>query len=209
MKLNSVIIADDSETNGFFSLLKNSTIFLLHEYSKTSSCKINSIECTSASVDKANISEKIALVNDDKFLCCWYAHGRKDALLMDGDELVTNKTNHYSFSNAIIYTFSCLNGDELADTLIKNNAKVFVGYEDKANYPLGLDEVTKNIVMSFIHSIIDGKTIGESLNDLKNAYDKAVHDSNLEPFQRRWFQANRDSLVLKGDNTITISEILR
>ena len=211
MKLRSVIIADNSEScdiADLFVQLKNSTILLLEQHNLThDDTDVETKVYLSDSISKQDISEKMALVNNDGFMCFWYGHGKKDSFCLADENIVTTTENYYLFSNALIYTFSCLNGNDLADALVANKVKAFVGYTDYANCPYGIDDVTTEIVMSFISAFLEGKTVSEAKVDLEETYTRVIHDDSIEPFQRQLFQSNRDSLVVKGDGNIHISDI--
>jgi hypothetical protein len=101
-----------------------------------------------------------------------------------------------------------LNGGELADMLIQNQTKTFVGYNGVANCPYGLDDITTEIVMSFIDSFLSGKTANEAKADLVAAYERSIFDDSLDPLQRSRFQANRDNLVIKGDGNLTVGDLI-
>ena len=212
MKLNSVILADDSESCDIaelFVMVKNSTIQLLEQYTVAHE-DIVSVNNTylSDSITKQNLSEKMSLVNSEPFLCFWYGHGKADSFRIADEDVVTTTENYYVFSNALIYTFSCLNGKDLADVIMANKAKAFVGYTDYANCPYGIDDVTTEIVMSFISAFLSGKTVNESKADLELSYDNAIYNESLDAFQRQLFQTNRDNLVVKGDGSLVINDIL-
>ncbi|MBP1541144.1 MAG: hypothetical protein ILA25_03115 [Prevotella sp.] len=212
MKLNSVILADDSESCDIaelFVMMKNSTIQLLEQYTVAHE-DIVSVNNTylSDSITKQNLSEKMSLVNSEPFLCFWYGHGKADSFRIADEDVVTTTENYYVFSNALIYTFSCLNGNDLADAIMANNAKAFVGYTDYANCPYGIDDVTTEIVTSFISAFLSGKTVNESKADLELSYDNAIYNESLDAFQRQLFQTNRDNLVVKGDGSLVINDIL-
>ena len=212
MKLNSVILADDSESCDIaelFVMMKNSTIQLLEQYTVAHE-DIVSVNNTylSDSITKQNLSEKMSLVNSEPFLCFWYGHGKADSFRIADEDVVTTTENYYVFSNALIYTFSCLNGNDLADAIMANNAKAFVGYTDYANCPYGIDDVTTEIVTSFISAFLSGKTLNESKADLELSYDNAIYNESLDAFQRQLFQTNRDNLVVKGDGSLVINDIL-
>lgn len=212
MKLNSVILADDSESCDIaelFVMMKNSTIQLLEQYTVAHE-DIVSVNNTylSDSITKQNLSEKMSLVNSEPFLCFWYGHGKADSFRIADEDVVTTTENYYVFSNALIYTFSCLNGKDLADVIMANKAKAFVGYTDYANCPYGIDDVTTEIVMSFISAFLSGKTVNESKADLELSYDNAIYNESLDAFQRQLFQTNRDNLVVKGDGSLVINNIL-
>ncbi len=212
MKLNSVILADDSESCDIaelFVMMKNSTIQLLEQYT-TDHEDIVSENNTylSDSVTKQSFSEKMSLVNSEPFLCFWYGHGKADSFRIADEDVVTTTENYYVFSNALIYTFSCLNGNDLADAIMANKAKAFVGYTDYANCPYGIDDVTTEIVMSFVSAFLSGKTVNESKADLELSYDNAIYNETLDAFQRQLFQTNRDNLVVKGDGSLIIKDIL-
>lgn len=210
MKLNAVIIVDDVAENigELCVMLKDSTQQLLEQFGcKKTGIQINNATYCHDAVNKLNLSEKIAVVNSNGFLCCWYGHGTETAFCMSDEDIVTTLDNHYVFSNALIYTFSCMNGGTLADVLIENNAKAFVGYSGNANCPYGIDDVTNGIAMSFLSSFLDGKMLNDAVDDLKSSYEDAVFNKELEPFQRLWYQENRDNVVLKGDSNLTINDL--
>lgn len=212
MKLNSVIIADDSESCNISELcvlLKDSTKQLLDTFCLSQEdIYLAYSEYLSGSINKYNLSEKIAIINNGSFLCFWYGHGKNNSFIMGNEEIVTTTENYYLFSNALIYTFSCLNGNDLADALVDNKAKAFVGYTSYANCPYGIDDVTTKIVMSFISSFLCGKTVNEAKEDLESAYNQAVYDESLDPLQRPLFQTNRDNLVVKGNYDLKLCDLL-
>lgn len=212
MTLHSVIIADDSATcniAGLCVLLKENTSRSLSQYKASHpEVELSSSECLSADVTKHNLSEHLARVNSENFACFWYGHGKNNSFVIGDEEIVSMTENHYIFSNALIYTFSCLNGGELADLLLKNQTKTFVGYKGVANCPYGLDDLTTEIVMSFIDSFLSGKTANEAKADLVAAYERSIFDDSLDPLQRSRFQENRDNLVIKGDGEITVGDLL-
>lgn len=212
MTLHSVIIADDSAACNIADLcvqLKDRTVRSLNQY-KTShpDVGLNSNECLSSNVTKHNLSEHLARVNSENFVCFWYGHGKQHSFIVGDEEIVTTTDNHYIFSNALIYTFSCLNGGELADVLIQNQTKTFVGYNGVANCPYGLDDITTEIAMSFIDSFLSGKTANEAKADLVAAYERSIFDDSLDPLQRSRFQENRDNLVIKGDGNLTVGDLI-
>lgn len=210
MRLNSVVLVDDSaeDIGELCVMMKNSTTRLLDGYASKEFVELHNTACLSDSISKANLADKLSLINNAPFMCFWYGHGEDKAFLVNHERVVTTTSNHYLFSNALIYTFSCLNGGKLADILINNKVKTFVGYTGDANCPLGIDEITNDIAMSFVSSFLSGKTTSESFDDLKASYERAVFDDTLEPFQRSYYQENRDALVLKGDESVTISDVL-
>lgn len=212
MKLNSVIIADDSESCNISELcvlLKDSTKQLLNDFRLSQeNMDLACYEYLSGLVNKHNISDKMAIVNNGGFFCFWYGHGKNNSFIMGNEEIVTTTENYYLFSNALIYTFSCLNGNNLADALVDNKAKAFVGYTNYANCPYGIDDVTTKIVMSFISSFLSGKTVNEAKEDLESAYNQAVYDESLDPLQRPLFQTNRDNLVAKGNIDLKLCDLL-
>lgn len=211
MRLNAVVIADDVAENigELCVMLKNSACQLLEQFERTKDDVIvhNAVYCHDT-VNRQNLSEKLALVNSKNFLCCWFGHGTDESFCMNNENIVTPTDNHYIFSNALIYTFSCFNGGTLADVLVSNNTKAYVGYKGNANCPYGIDDVTCGIAMSFLSSFLGGNSISNAVDDLKTAYEDAVFNKELEPFQRSCFQENRDNITLKGDGSLTIDNIL-
>lgn len=211
MKLNVVVIADEvaEEIGELCVMLKNSTHYLLEQFERTTN-NVSILIATycNDTVNKQNLSEKLALVNPMNFLCCWYGHGTNTSFRMNGEDIVTTTDNHYVFSNALVYTFSCMNGDTLADVLINNNVKAFVGYCGNAYCPYGIDDITCDIAMSFLSSFLNGKTISDAVADLESSYEEAIFNEELEPLHRSWFQENRDNVTLKGNGSLTINDLL-
>lgn len=211
MNLNAIVIADDAAENigELCELMKNSTNQLLEQFGQANDdIQINNTTYCTDSINKLNLSEKVSLVNSRNFLCCWFCHGTDTSFIVNGEEIVNIADNHYVFSNALIYTFSCMNGGTLADVLVKNGVKTFVGYTDKANCPYGLDDIICNIVMSFITALLRGESIKNAVDTLKSSYNGAIYNDELEVFQRSWFRENRDGITLKGDGTLTINDFL-
>lgn len=210
MRLNSVVIADDSadDIGELCVMMKDATTRLLAGYASKEFVELYNTECLSDSISQTNLADKLSPINNTPFLCFWYGHGEDKAFLVNHEHIVTTTLNHYLFSNALVYTFSCLNGGKLADVLINNKVKTFIGYTGDANCPLGIDEITNDIAMSFVSSFLSGKTTSESFDDLKESYERAVFDNTLDPLQRSYYQENRDALVLKGDESVTISDVL-
>lgn len=212
MRLNTVIIADDSaecDIRDLCIMLKNNTIQLLQQYQTTQEVDVNNVVLSSDAISKDNISVQLSQINNNHFISFWFGHGEKDKFKIANDAIVTTIANHYVFSNALIYTFSCFNGQELADVLIANKAIAFVGYDKEAQCPLGIDDITSEIAQTFIVSfMIEGKQVKEAVSDLKKAYDDAVYNENIDPFTRGYFQTNRDALVLKGDGDLTINDFV-
>lgn len=212
MRLNTVILADDSEScdiADLFVMMKNSTVQLLEQYSTThEDIATENYTYLSDTITKQNLSEKLSLVNRDSFMCFWFGHGKAGSFRIGSEDVVTTTENYYVFSNALIYTFSCLNGNDLADALVANKAKAFIGYTDYANCPYGIDDITTKIVMSFISSFLLGKTVNEAKVDLELSYDNAIYDESLDALQRQLIQTNRDNLIVKGNGSLSINDMI-
>lgn len=108
----------------------------------------------------------------------------------------------------MIYTFSCYNGNKLADRLLANKAKLYVGYKGKVNCPYGLEEYTGRVVLSFISAFLGGKNAKDSFDCLYDDYTKLLRDNSLDPFQKSFYQENRDNLVLKGNMNLALKDFL-
>lgn len=106
----------------------------------------------------------------------------------------------------MVYTFSCYNGNELADKLLANKAKLFVGYKGKAICPYGLEEYTGKVVLSFISAFLEGKNAKDSFDSLYDGYTKLLRDNSLDPFQKVYYQESRDNLVLKGNLYLNLKD---
>lgn len=212
MKLTAVTLADDSDNcniSELCTILKNNTDLLLRVFcAEHRDISLSHNVYLSGSLTKDTLVEKMVPINQNAFVCFWYGHGGNDSFEIGGEPIVTTTSNYYLFSNALVYTFSCFNGTTLADALIRNNALTFVGYTDVAQCPIGIDDTTADIAMTFISSFLSGKTAKESCMDLKIAYENAVFDETIDPFVRGYYQENRDALTLKGNKDLVLYDIL-
>lgn len=213
MKLNSIILADDSKDCDIRDLcvsLREKALNTIQQYEELHT----DVECQciapySNMVNKHTLSEMLSLINSNSFISFWYGHGKSAKFTLANEDIITQTENYYIFSNALVYTFSCSNGKDLADTLIANGVKAFVGYTEEIQCPLGMDDVTSRIANIFVVAFIqDGKKVKDAMLDLKDAYNKAVYDESLDVFTRGYYQTNRDALVLKGDGELTLKELL-
>ena len=210
MRLNTVIIADDSADCNISELcvgLKDSTIHLLNQYQASHNDVAVQNLVLLSDISKEHISDRLSQVNQNNFISFWYGHGDKNAFRLANVNIISTTENYYLFTNAIVYTFSCYVGMELAEVLVENGVKAFVGYTSAVECPLGLDKTTIKLAMVFVDSFINGKSVNDAMYDLRKAYDDAVYDENIEPFLRGYFQNNRDALVLRGDGNLIINDI--
>ncbi|MCQ2270367.1 MAG: hypothetical protein MJZ52_03955 [Bacteroidales bacterium] len=212
MRLNAVIICDDSESNDLkplFSNLMRETSNALCAYKDANNIDLTLENLTHERVDVQSLSERLSNVNQNDFLCYVYSHGECDKVQMDGETIVSTTTNQYLFSNALIYTFSCSNGSELADVLIDNGAKLFVGYTDNAWFTIGCEnEYTERIAMTFVNSFLNGNNAQKAFEDLKESYNNVIFDDSLkDPILKGNLRKNRDCLTLKGDGNLRISDV--
>lgn len=212
MRLNAVIICDDSESNDLSPLFSNlmcETSKALCAYKKANDIDLALANLTHEKVDAQSLSEHLSNVNQNAFLCYVYSHGDCDKVLMDGETIVSTTSNQYLFSNALIYTFSCSNGGELADVLIDNGAKLFVGYTDNAWFTVGCEnDYTERIAMTFVNSFLNGNNAQKAFDDLKESYNSVIFDDSLnDPILKGNLRKNRDCLTLKGDGKLRISDV--
>ena len=213
MKLNAVILADDSvecDIRELCILLREKTSRLLEQYQQAhANVNVDNKILSSDLINTNNLADNLSAINLKNFISFWYGHGEKDKFKIANDAIVTTTVNHYVFSNALIYTFSCFSGQELADVLIANKAIAFVGYNKEVQCPLGIDEITSQIANTFVISfLIQGKQVKEAVSDLRTAYDNVIYGDYVDPIRRSLFQTNRDSLVLKGDGNLKIDDFI-
>ena len=208
-KINSVILADDSaeDLGEFFVDMKNAADVEICNYRRNNQVGGKTILLNS-NCDKINFSASVALINELPFLFLVFAHGKNDAILVGGENVISPTDNYYSLSNALIYTFSCYNGNKLADRLLANKVKLYVGYKGKVNCPYGLEEYTGRVVLSFISAFLGGKNAKDSFDCLYDDYTKLLRDNSLDPFQKSFYQENRDNLVLKGNMNLALKDFL-
>jgi hypothetical protein len=209
MKLNAVVLVDgdDKILGDFFHSLEIKTTELLNQFVTSEGLEFKNNVLHSDDIDAVSISEKIATVNSSQFLCFCYVHGDENSMAVDNQPFLSTSVNYYIFSNAFVYTFSCKNGAGLADKLIENQVRTFIGYQHEAWCPNDYDDITSNIALVGLKSFLSGKTAEDAYEDLRLAYDKQIYDKRKEGFARHYYKLNRDALVIKGDGKLTINDI--
>ncbi|NDV82539.1 hypothetical protein [Bacteroides sp. 51] len=206
--INTVIIYDhDDETLGnFFCLCADDVEFIPDK----AIAELNVIKLNSDDVTVANLSTHMVKYNQERFIFLGFMHGSKEAMVLSGTEnIVTLTTNHYLFSNAFIYNFSCYNGTDLADVLLQNNALVFWGYSDKAWVCYACLDEFKKCALSGLSHFLTGINVESShrlmIEDINETIDK-LYASNM--FAASTLLENRDAIIVKGDKTLTYFDLL-
>ncbi len=214
MKLNAVIVCDDSENNNdmklLFANLMRETSKSLSSYKDANDIVLNLVNLTHDKVDAQSLSGHLSIVNQNAFLCHIYAHGDYEKIRMNDEVMVSSTLNPYSFSNALVYTFSCRNGRELADVLISNGTQLFVGYTDDAWFTTGCENnYIERIAMTFVDSFLNGSNAQKAFEKLKDAYNNVIFDDSLnDPILKGNLRKNRECLILKGNGKLTIADVI-
>lgn len=204
--MNIVIVCDksDKKLGDFFNL-----------------CKDYAIDLSNQAIDLPNIREVYDIdsdsmcthtsdVNLSNFIFFGFVHGSQECMYINGNTAFINTTiNHYLLSNAFIYTFSCHNGNLLADTLINNNAHTFWGYKDEAWVCLDYIEDFKKCALSGYFHFLKGKNIAESEEAMRNDTNEIIDELYLKNMlAASYLLDNRNAMVVKGKKDLTIKDFI-
>jgi len=188
-----VIIAYD-KSNSFFSDLAINLRIALNSNS------IPFIELTDVNLTSVMIKTEIEQ-SPENIMFVAYSHGLNDRLCSNENcnsfYVSTSNTNLFN-TTELFYTFSCYSGNELADSLIKNGCKSFIGYDDKAYFPAMPSGVIQAINSGIKAFLIEKKSYREVLLTLIDEYVQLIdfyEDSDF-PLSVR-LSKNRRALVLK------------
>ena len=155
---------------------------------------------------KETIGNKVATYEGNSFVFLAYSHGQRDSL--HGQyEVYVDTSSAYLFGGAFFYTFSCHVGTDLGPSLIANNCKAFIGYEDKAQIEVNNQERFAQCANTGFKSFLQDKNVWECVCDIRNAYDMAMEnayeDDNMAAYSA--FRRNRDSICFHGDRNLKIT----
>lgn len=208
MKLNVAILYDelDGECGATFSLSKEFTLDLLNRVEEYSS---NILLLSADNTDKNTISTKLANINNVPFVCFAFCHGTSDALKFAGQELISIVDNHYLFSGALMCAFSCYSAGVLADVLLRNGLRCYVGYVSEAKFPISsLDTIT--VEMDGVTCFLHGGTVREMCEKIRTGYKQKMQmllDIG-DSLQASFVNTNLTGLIIKGDTNLTINDFL-
>lgn len=140
------------------------------------------------------------------FIFLAYSHGTEQSLTAT-DNYVCDENLHI-FQNTFFYTFSCLSGVKLGPALIEKGCKTFIGYKKDAFVVIGYLDEFEACTNEGIYTFLVGQTSGESYNNIITKYSDTI-DAHYKTnyFLASVLRSNRDSLVIYGDENLTISHI--
>ena len=142
-------------------------------------------------------------------ICYVAVHGQADSVVNEDDvEFVSTKTTNYNLNGKCFFAVSCNCAQELKDELIRIGLKLFVGYRDKYTEFPGYDE----FMQSANHGLkvfIDGKNVAQMKNDIYAEYDRLFNEKKKKSAMAAdALLDNKESLVIDGDDNLTIENLI-
>ena len=210
--INAIILTDDSAGDNslkdFFLQLSRDSEILLSRYCAQNNIQLAISSLCSDDFDKNTLSTQLAEVNERRFLNLWFAHGNVEELHNAGEKVVSLSENYYLFTNALVYTFSCSNGDELADALIMNGTLSFLGYARTAYVPYNLDDEVASVALLGLTAFLKGESLYNAVEEMRDGYTSLAKSDEIEPMARILLEVNAQGLVLKGRKDLTINDMI-
>lgn len=211
MKVKTLICADsiDSKLGDVFLSMSTEAHRICSKCSKIDIENVANIVELKNDIDKSTINSILPSYNQSPFIFCAFMHGDAEALYMGNDIFVSNEENVYLFTKSFIYTFSCCTGDILADSFMKNDACVFIGYKDSVYIPIyGQDQYVHAALSGLKKFFEESGNATQAYNSIYSAYSNMLLDNTLDPISRMFAQHNRDCLVIKGDKNVTLKDFI-
>ncbi|GHB83091.1 hypothetical protein [Persicitalea jodogahamensis] len=140
------------------------------------------------------------------FIIIAYTHGNETSLIANGSGFITVNSTNSSFNDSFFYTNSCLSGKVLGPELIKQNCKVFIGYDstitafknENSNISLKCDNIG---MLLFLTSDITAYDAYVAMIQLyTQEYDKLL--ANGDPLSAALLIQNREALVFHGEKEL-------
>ena len=140
------------------------------------------------------------------FIIIAYTHGNENSLVANGSRFITVDNDTSFFNNSFFYTNSCLSGKVLGPELIKQNCKVFIGYDstitafknENSNISLKCDNIG---ILLFLTSDITAYDAYFAMIKLyTQEYDKLL--ANGDPLSAGLLIQNREALVFYGEKEL-------
>ncbi|MHA1812888.1 MAG: hypothetical protein ACTSYX_05565 [Candidatus Thorarchaeota archaeon] len=136
-------------------------------------------------------------------------HGDPDTFSGDGDQVVMSVSSIPNVRGKVVFLVSCETALELGPAIIKSGADAFIGFKDDLVWIADADLVSRpwadepaGLVMmpivSCINSILDGETIGDSFNTMKEEMSANIEATDDELIEQ-CIRFNRSNSVLLGD----------
>lgn len=207
--INTLLVYDENDTvlGDFFGDCFNSTQTHL---STEKDLFIDSVN--SRSLNEASILFKATRLNGKPFLFISYSHGSENELLKNGcTPFVSVTNNHTCFVNSFSYCFACSSGKQLGKTLVENGSKCFIGYNKEVYIQLFFNAKTHFVECAThgIKSFFDGKTIHETIVDMKMKYTEKIDEFyKKDMLTASLFLHNRDAIISHGDTSLKIDSFI-
>lgn len=207
--INTLLVYDnnDSVLGDFF---EDCSILTQAHLSPKGDFNIDTV--SSRALNEVAISIKTNRLNVNPFLFISYSHGSENELLKNGSTpFVSSTKNHTCFVNSFSYCFACSSGKDLGKILVDNGSRCFVGYS-KAVFVQLFFNAKQHFVECATHGIksfIDGKTIHESITEMKNKYTEKIDEFYLsDMLTASLFLHNRDALISHGNTSLKRDDFL-
>lgn len=189
----------DEKSGDFFALCRNKSLQILQE-------KVTVVELDSMRNSLEVFAMEASKMNQQDFFFLAFVHGCETELRNQGEPFVSVCCNHYMLSNAVVYTFSCKTGVELADILLANGTKVFWGYTDSVWYHPDYDEDFADFAdfaLMGLKCVLNGEDWEIVLDKTKLEMNKKIDEWSERPdtaIAASLLRRNRDAHVLKLKN---------
>lgn len=173
-------------------------------------CKTKQIKTTCLTPPHLDYSSIAEILNDFP-ACVIAAHGDERSIANEKNkDIVSTDTDNSIYNNKLLYAISCSCAKQLKGSLMENGLKSFWGYQNKLNFWSGYPSYVKCAVSGMV-SLIEGKTIKEAKEDMLAQYDSSIVElsaTETDPLVAAYLLDNKESLVITGDDNLTIDDLL-
>lgn len=161
-----------------------------------------------------SVSLKLEEVNEQAFIFSAFCHGTKLSLNGMGKPFLKVRENSALLKNGLIYTNACSAGQDFGREIIKEGVVAFVGY-DKEVDSLIADEFLPLSVRCDIYALQlflhDNRTLRAAEDAAKKFFTVKSREifRKGNPFAASLIIANRDAMVIHGNDQITFNELFQ
>jgi|GEM_PF-446813 hypothetical protein len=202
--ISDIIIAYNDDLNEESKHFFESCADSVRQKAVESSLKYHNLDSTK--LFHSEVERAISEINSN-FIFSAFSHGAKSALFNhQSEEYVSVTTNNFIFGGSIVYTFACECGCDLRNHFVDLGVASFWGYKENVSICPHVEEFV-TCATEGLAALLEGKTIQESLNQMKAMYDNSILSlkNSSHVLEAAFLLDNKEALTVYGADELNIS----
>lgn len=162
----------------------------------------------------ASVGLKLEEINDDAFILSAFCHGTKLSLNGLGRPFLKLKENSNLLKNGLVYTNACSAGQDFGRTIINEGVIAFVGYDREVDSLIS-EELLPISIRCDVYALHLFLHKNNTLRDAEISAKKFITAKSREilkngdRFAAAKLIANRDAMIIHGNDQITFNELFQ